>query len=145
MSIGKNSLARAAAATAGRTPAAEESKAPAQLRQVEVAAILPLRGKRLTATADEALVASVRTHGVLEPLLLAQTAADELRVISGARRLAAARQAGLATVPAVIVEMTAEKAVACKKELTRFAATVAPETGTVETTAVGQAMPAWLL
>lgn len=145
MSIGKNSLARAAAATSGRSAAAEETKAPAQLRQVELAAILPLKGKKHTATADEPLVQSVAKYGVLEPLLLAQTGAEELRVLSGSRRLDAARQADLTAVPAVIVEMTAAEAAAAKKELSRFVAAPAGETGTVEATAVGQAMPAWLL
>ena len=144
VSIGKNSLARAAAATTGRPAAAEESRAPAQLRQVETAVILPLKGKTLPA-ADPALVASVKDWGVLEPLLLAQTGPEELRVVSGARRLAAAREAGLDTVPAVITEMPVAKATAAKKELARFTAAPAKETGTVETTAVGETMPAWLL
>lgn len=145
MSIGKNSLARAAAATANRPTPAEEAKAPAQLRQVEIDAILPLKGKKVTADAGEELVASVVRYGVLEPLLLARTGPDELRVLSGSRRLVAARQAGLATVPAVILEMTAAEATAAKKELGRFVATPAEASGTVEATAVGQAMPAWLL
>ncbi|MBQ8683371.1 MAG: ParB N-terminal domain-containing protein [Clostridia bacterium] len=145
MSIGKNSLARAAAATASRPVAGGESKAPAQFRQVEIGAILPLKGKAHKATADEALTVSVAKYGVLEPLLLAQTGAEELRVIAGSRRLDAARQAGLATVPAIILDMTVAQATEAKKELDRFTAVPADAPGTVEATAVGQAMPAWLL
>lgn len=146
MSIGKSSLARAAAATTPR-PAAETVKSAGAFRQVAVEDIRPLKGKKLPA-ADATLVASITAQGVLEPLLLAQTGPEELRLLSGTRRLAAAKQAGLATVPAVIVEMTPAAATAARREMERFAAapatkaTSAPE---AEKTAVGQAMPSWLL
>src|SRR5262245_7735864 len=52
--------------------------------------------------ADEDLVMSVRQHGVLTPLLI--TAADV--VISGHRRLDAAKRAGLATVPVAVFGST---------------------------------------
>ncbi len=146
VSIGKNSLARAAAATGSRTAATEVAKAPV-LRLVDPGAILPLKGKTIHAAVSDALIDSIATKGVLEPVLLAQTGPDEVRVLSGNRRVCAARQAGLTAIPAVILEMTQAEAVAAQKELKRFAAAPAePQTtAVVEATAVGQAMPDWLL
>ncbi len=145
MSIGKSSLARAAAATT--RPAAETApqKTTMTATQVAIAAIHVAKGQKVSA--DTALVQSVAKHGVLEPLLLAQTGADTLTLVSGARRLAAAAQAGLDSVPAVVVPMTAAEATAARREIARF---IAPITTTINATAqepttVGQAMPAWLL
>ena len=145
MSIGKNSLARAAAATGSRA-AAETAKNPGSFRQVAVDAVLPLKGKKIAAAGNAELTASVAKYGVIQPLLLAQTGPEELRVLDGAARLCAAREAGLATVPAVILEMTAAEATAARKELSRFVASAeAASLPATEVTAVGQAMPDWLL
>lgn len=146
MSIGKNSLARAAAATAAR-PAAAEEKHPGTFRLVDIATVLPLKGKTVKAEVSDTLAASVASLGVLEPLLLAQTAADELRVLSGNRRLCAARMAGLNTVPAVIFEMTQAEANQVCMELQRFVRTEAEPASipAPSATAVGQAMPEFLL
>ena len=145
MSIGKNSLARAAAAGSSRS-AAEISKASASYRQVAVEALLPLKGKKWTAESDAALVASVQAHGIIQPVLVVQTGPDELRVLDGAARVCAAREAGLVSVPAVVVEMTAAEATSARKELSKFAVSAAPAPVTAtEVTAVGQAMPDWLL
>lgn len=53
----------------------------------------------------EELVASVRQHGVLEPLLVRQ-AEDGYELIAGERRWRAAQEAGLRQVPVVIREAT---------------------------------------
>lgn len=50
------------------------------------------------------LAASVREHGVIQPLLVRQTDAG-FELIAGERRLRAARLAGLSTVPAIIRQM----------------------------------------
>jgi ParB family chromosome partitioning protein len=52
----------------------------------------------------EELAASIRRHGVLQPLLVSEDGPDRYLVITGERRLRAARKAGLETVPAVIRE-----------------------------------------
>ena len=97
--------------------------------------------------ANDALVASIAKNGVLEPLTLARTGEDKLTLISGASRLAAAKAAGLDPVPAVSVCMTATEAAAARREVARFAgAKDAPVNAQADKpTAVGQAMPAWLL
>lgn len=50
------------------------------------------------------LADSICSHGVLQPLLVADAGDDGYTIIAGERRWRAARQAGLATVPAVIRE-----------------------------------------
>ncbi len=52
----------------------------------------------------EELAASIRLHGVLQPLLVSEDPPDRYLLITGERRWRAARLAGLATVPAVIRE-----------------------------------------
>jgi ParB family chromosome partitioning protein len=55
----------------------------------------------------EALRDSIREHGILTPLLVRKMDGreDEYEVISGHRRMHAARMAGLETVPAIVVSM----------------------------------------
>ena len=53
----------------------------------------------------EDLVNSIKKHGILEPLVVAQTPAG-LQIIAGERRWRAAKIAGLAQVPAVIKQTT---------------------------------------
>ncbi len=50
------------------------------------------------------LADSIRTHGILQPLLVTDAGDDRYTIIAGERRWRAARQAGLTTVPAVIRE-----------------------------------------
>jgi ParB family transcriptional regulator, chromosome partitioning protein len=62
---------------------------------------------RFSAEEMAELVASIRSHGILQPLIL--TASEEnggYTLIAGERRLIAARQAGLETVPAIVREAT---------------------------------------
>ncbi len=144
MSIGKSSLARAAAATTRPATETVPQKSTMTATQVAIAAIRLPKGKP---DADGALVKSVAKHGVLEPVLLAQTDEATLMLVSGARRVVAAAEAGLSSVPAVILPMTAAEATAARRELARFASASAPvaQASAAEATAVGQAMPAWLL
>jgi hypothetical protein len=66
---------------------------------------LPLADVRETALgrhADHDLIESVRMVGVLEPILVARSG-DTYELLAGARRLHAAREAGLADIPALII------------------------------------------
>ncbi len=54
--------------------------------------------------AIEDLTASIRRHGVLQPLLVSEDGPDRYLIITGERRWRAARRAGLRAVPAVIRE-----------------------------------------
>jgi ParB family chromosome partitioning protein len=56
------------------------------------------------------LADSIREHGVLQPLMVAKPeGSDSLILIAGERRLQAAKQAGLATVPVILREATDEQ------------------------------------
>jgi ParB family transcriptional regulator, chromosome partitioning protein len=58
------------------------------------------------------LAASIREHGVIQPLLVTHGAnLDEFTLIAGERRLLAARKAGLESVPAIIRDATEQQLV----------------------------------
>jgi ParB family chromosome partitioning protein len=59
---------------------------------------------RFDGEALEELAASIRRHGVLQPLLVSEDPPTGYVLITGERRLRAAQRAGLQTVPAVIRE-----------------------------------------
>ncbi len=68
----------------------------------------PLQPRGLIAPDSLAdLVASIKEHGIIEPLVLAKTPAG-YQIIAGERRWRASKQAGLTTVPVVIRETTAK-------------------------------------
>src|ERR1035437_866402 len=78
------------------------------------ALIIPINAIKLGANvrADlgdlEELTASVMEHGVLQPVILAKVAGG-LELVAGYRRLEAAKRAGLAEVPARIVNATEDQ------------------------------------
>lgn len=55
-----------------------------------------------------ALAASIREHGVLQPLLVSEEGVGRYRILAGERRWRAARRAGLSRVPVVIRERVDE-------------------------------------
>lgn len=65
-----------------------------------------LRSNPLNLRADLAvgpdLIESIRSHGVLQPLLVTEADPDEYLIVAGHRRFAAAVRAGLAEVPAIV-------------------------------------------
>jgi ParB family chromosome partitioning protein len=52
------------------------------------------------------LSASIKTHGIIQPVTVRRLAAGQYQLISGERRLRASRLAGLKEVPAFVVEAT---------------------------------------
>ncbi|GEM_PF-2624629 len=67
-------------------------------------ASLPADAAMLGAAPDPALVASIRRHGVLQPVLLLRTVGGALVVAEGRRRVKAARLAGLDVIPARVAD-----------------------------------------
>src|SRR5215213_7116654 len=53
----------------------------------------------------EELAASIREHGVLQPILVRPRADNEFQLIAGERRWRASRAAGLATIPALVEDI----------------------------------------
>ena len=85
-------------------------------------AVMHLRTEKLHAFAEhpfkvcddadmEELVESIRTHGVLTPLLVRPDKADTFEVISGHRRLHVCKKLGIETVPTLICTLEREDAI----------------------------------
>jgi ParB family transcriptional regulator, chromosome partitioning protein len=77
----------------------------ATLRELPISQITPNTFQPRNHFDEEALVslsASIQAVGVLQPILVRQTGAQEYELIAGERRWRAARRAGLQTVPAIV-------------------------------------------
>lgn len=82
---------------------------PAGLREVEVGRIEPNPSQprqRFERKALEDLAASIREHGVVQPLVVAAIGDDRYRIVVGERRWRAAKLAGVARVPVVIKDLS---------------------------------------
>ena len=55
------------------------------------------------------LAASIKEHGILEPLILTEKPDGGYELVAGERRLRAAKLAGLATVPAIVKELAEQQ------------------------------------
>ncbi len=88
-------------------PVAESSSGVSQLPISAITRNPRQPRARFEPTALEELAASIREHGILQPLVVAQTGTPGRYVlIAGERRLEASKLAGLPTVPALIREAT---------------------------------------
>jgi ParB family chromosome partitioning protein len=77
----------------------------ASVAQMPIGSILVSPNGDAQATDLDGLVASIRTKGVLQPLIVA----PDGRLLAGRRRLEAARRAGLEQVPVRVCEVTSER------------------------------------
>jgi ParB family chromosome partitioning protein len=80
--------------------------------QVPVAAITPNPMQPRSAMDPETLAelaASIREHGLLQPLIVTCNGPDQYQLIAGERRWQAARLAGLTTVPAIVKEASPQE------------------------------------
>lgn len=83
------------------------------LLQVPVSAITPNPMQPRTVLDPDALselAMSIRQHGLIQPLIVSQLGPERYQLIAGERRLQAARMAGLPVVPAMVKEVTPQKA-----------------------------------
>lgn len=81
----------------------------AQLREVEVTAVVPNPKQPRQVFDDEALeelTHSVKEFGLLQPIVVRENGDGAYELIMGERRLRAARAAGLDTVPAIVRDTT---------------------------------------
>ncbi len=112
----KGTRPRAAPGTAQQYLMDSSTLAPSDVRQVPVAdlAVSPLnprREKKLDQLELEQLAASIRVHGILQPLVAVRRG-GRLEVLAGRRRLEAARLAGLTEVPVIERRLEDEPAAA---------------------------------
>ncbi len=85
---------------------------PSGLVQVPVSAITPNPMQPRTALDPEALAelaASIRAHGLIQPLIVTQQGPERFQLIAGERRWQAARMAEMVTVPVIVKEATPQQ------------------------------------
>ena len=83
------------------------------IRHVPVASIVPNRlqpRKRFDAEQLRELADSIKQRGVIQPVLVRASGSDKYELIAGERRWRAAREAGLATIPAIVHAVNDEEA-----------------------------------
>lgn len=121
MSIGKSSIARAAGSvtSAHSTPAVKPEMPTSTLMPVEtkdIKYLTPQASDQSTAPAD--LITSIRRAGVIAPLLIARTPKNDLYLLDGHLRVAAAAVLNLEQLSAVVIPVENKKAAsAILKEL----------------------------
>ena len=94
-----------------KTMNAQDKSAAAQ---ISIRQIHPFRNHPFKVLDDDRmkdLVQSIKDNGILNPVLVRPDEQDGFEMISGHRRMHAAKLAGLTTVPAIIKEMTDDEAV----------------------------------
>ena len=95
-----------------RRPLRDGSPLAAELREIEIEAIVPNPQQPRTQFDDESLGElehSIREFGLLQPIVVRETEAGRFQLVMGERRWRAAKRVGLQTVPA-IVRQTADDA-----------------------------------
>lgn len=88
-------------------PVAEQAGDDTEIQLLDVDAVVPNPFQPRKSFSDDSmqdLAASVREHGIIQPLLVRRTA-DGYELIAGERRLRAAKLAGLVNVPAIVREL----------------------------------------
>ena len=66
--------------------------------------------RRMNETALQELADSIRTSGVVQPVVLRPTANGKFQIVAGERRWLASKRAGRATIPAVVRQISNEQA-----------------------------------
>lgn len=92
----------------------EEAEAEGSLREIQLHKIVPGKFQPRRNFDDEALESlaqSIRAQGVIQPIVVRE-AGKEFELIAGERRWRAAKQVGLAVIPAVVKPMTDQVALA---------------------------------
>ena len=110
--------------------AATEPYVRNQLYSIPLAELLPDPNqprKFLDPAALDELAASIAQHGVLEPILFRAEAGQNF-VVAGERRCSAARQAGLASIPAICIDGQNHAEIALVENLLRQDLTIPKRT-----------------
>jgi len=84
------------------------TKAPTAVREIPIGKVQPNPEQPRMTFHEETLnelAASVREHGVLQPILVRPLGPNTYQIVAGERRWRASRQAGLATIPALIEDI----------------------------------------
>jgi len=90
----------------------QETTASEELREVDIDLIEPNNVQprtRFDETQLEELAQSIKTNGVVQPILLRKTNGGRYQIVAGERRWRAAQRAGLQQIPSVIREIPDDK------------------------------------
>ena len=93
-------------------PASEEAATTSGLAEAPVRAIVPNPHQPRTQFDEQALrelAASIREHGLIQPLIVKRIGEDQYALIAGERRWRAAQLAGLETVPVVVKDVAPQE------------------------------------
>ncbi len=89
-----------------QTPSAESGRKPRQA-PIECLGANPRNPRRAFSEAElDELAASIREHGIIQPIVVRKAAGDTFEIIAGERRWRAAQRANQHDVPIVVVEAT---------------------------------------
>ena len=88
-----------------------EKKATEKIKLLDIEPNKEQPRKAFNKESLEELAASIKEHGLLQPILVTEIKDGKYRIISGERRWRAARIAGLTEVPVVIKELTDEEVI----------------------------------
>jgi ParB family chromosome partitioning protein len=94
-------------------PETSGSEAEGELRTLKLGSLQPGKyqpRKNIQAEPLAELVASIREHGVLDPILVRPLPGQRFEIIGGERRWRASQQAGLTEIPALVRELTDQQA-----------------------------------
>jgi ParB family chromosome partitioning protein len=92
------------------TTAATAADAQVTIETVDPSTLVLADNVRATVNLDKAFVASIKEHGVLQAITGTRDADGSIRVRYGQRRTLAAREAGLTTVPVMVVQASGDDA-----------------------------------
>jgi ParB family chromosome partitioning protein len=98
------------AATPIAMPAAQAAATAQEIRVDNIDANPYQTRRRINETALQELADSIRTSGVVQPVVLRPTANGRFQIVAGERRWLASKRAGRATIPAVVRQISNEQA-----------------------------------
>lgn len=116
MSLGNKGLGRGLDALLGGVREDEKKTSDsAEVRLIPVSAITPNPHQPRREFSEEALqdlCASIKTRGVLQPVLVRPLGGEKYELVAGERRLRASKLAGLAEIPTLVRDMTDQESLA---------------------------------
>lgn len=115
MSVKKRGLGRGLDVLLSSVSTAEEAQAGEELRELAVELLAPGKHQPRRAFDEDALKSladSIRSQGIVQPIIVRPAGADRYEIVAGERRWRAAQRVGLKTVPAVIRTMDERAAMA---------------------------------
>jgi ParB family chromosome partitioning protein len=113
--LGRGLDALLATSQAGRSSDSELSEKPTELQKLPVEFLQPGKyqpRKDMSSEALEDLASSIRSQGIIQPIVVRQISKDKYEIIAGERRWRAAQIAQLDVIPCLIKDVPDESAVA---------------------------------